>query len=126
MELAPTEDPLPGAPAATEEDLPEGFGGVTPVGRGRRDPGPVATGSLRTALRPLAPLLQEIHDAVSAAPSPPQEVSVQFGVQLCQDFKLGIVGASGQANLTVSATWQLPARTADPSGSVAGAIAQPR
>ena len=40
------------------------------------------------------------------APSPPQEVNVTFGLQIGQDLRLGVVGGSGQAHLTVSATWQ--------------------
>ncbi|WP_425444821.1 CU044_2847 family protein [Streptomyces milbemycinicus] len=71
----------------------------------------LATDALRTVLRPLGPLLQEVHDAVCAAPNPPHEINVQFGVQVGQDLKLGIVGANGQASLTVSATWQLSAET---------------
>ncbi|MER7788415.1 CU044_2847 family protein [Streptomyces sp. NPDC097640] len=84
-----------------------GVGGVTPVGRGSRAAAALAAEGLRTVLRPLGPLLQEVHDAVSAAPNPPHEINVQFGVQVGQDLKLGIVGANGQASLTVSATWQL-------------------
>ncbi|MDW6059016.1 CU044_2847 family protein [Streptomyces sp. FXJ1.4098] len=83
------------------------MGGVTPVGRGSRAAAALATDALRTVLRPLGPLLQEVHDAVRAAPNPPHEINVQFGVQVGQDLKLGIVGANGQASLTVSATWQL-------------------
>ncbi|MEU0812307.1 CU044_2847 family protein [Streptomyces sp. NPDC005970] len=88
-----------------------GVGGVTPVGRGSRAAAALATDALRTVLRPLGPLLQEVHDAVCAAPNPPHEINVQFGVQVGQDLKLGIVGANGQASLTVSATWQLSAGT---------------
>ncbi|MEU5109629.1 CU044_2847 family protein [Streptomyces sp. NPDC021354] len=84
-----------------------GVGGVTPVGRGSRAAAALAAEGLRTVLRPLGPLLQEVHDAVCAAPNPPHEINVQFGVQVGQDLKLGIVGANGQASLTVSATWQL-------------------
>lgn len=90
-----------------------GVGGVTPVGRPSRAAAALATDALRTVLRPLGPLLQEVHDAVCAAPNPPHEINVQFGVQVGQDLKLGIVGANGQASLTVSATWQLSAE-ADP------------
>ncbi|MEK8173118.1 CU044_2847 family protein [Streptomyces sp. M19] len=56
----------------------------------------VATDGLRAVLRPLGPLLQEVHDAVTAVPDPPHEISVEFGVQIGQDLRLGIVGGSGR------------------------------
>ncbi len=45
---------------------------------------------------------------MGAAANPPQELSVEFGVQIGQDLKLGIVDANGQASLTITATWKLP------------------
>ncbi|MEU9607511.1 CU044_2847 family protein [Streptomyces sp. NPDC048057] len=107
-----------------EEDLPDGMGPSVPVARGdsrgawRRRPAgevvaDVATTALRGTLRPLGPLLQEVHDAVSAAPVPPSEITVTLGVQVGQDLKLGIVGGTGKAHLTVTATWS-------PAGQAAG------
>jgi Trypsin-co-occurring domain 1 len=96
-------------------DLPEGFAGGLPVARGGA--AALAAGTLRGVLRPLGPLLQEVHDAVSAARDRPEEMSVSFGVQIGQDLKLGIVGASGQASMTVSATWRLPAREEPDQGA---------
>ncbi|MFD8478316.1 CU044_2847 family protein [Kitasatospora sp. NPDC059673] len=81
-------------------------------GAGRRTAA-LAQDALRTALRPLVPLLQEVHDTVTAVPSRPQEVAVEFGVQFGADLKLGIVGGTAEASLTISATWKLP--TADPA-----------
>ncbi|QNP66749.1 CU044_2847 family protein [Streptomyces genisteinicus] len=103
----PATIPSPAAPAddAAAADLPEGFGDVTPVARGRR-PAEVAHDVLRSALSPLGPLLEEVHAAVTATPHPPQELTVEFGVQIGKDLKLGIVGVNGQATMTVSATWQ--------------------
>ncbi|MEU8475896.1 CU044_2847 family protein [Streptomyces hygroscopicus] len=93
--------------------MPGGIGGVTPVGRVPRAAAALAVDGLQAVLRPLGPLLQEVHDAVSATANPPDEMQVQFGVQIGQDLKLGIVGANGQASMTISATWQLSgARTA--------------
>ncbi|MEV7193740.1 CU044_2847 family protein [Streptomyces sp. NPDC093510] len=88
-------------------DLPDGIAGVTPVGRGARV-GELATEALRTVLSPLGPVLQQVHDAVCGIPDPPHEISVDFGIQIGQDLKIGIVGANGQASMTISATWQLP------------------
>lgn len=88
------------------DDLPEGMGRSVPVARGRRRPAVVAAGALRTALEPLGPLIQEVHDAVLSADRPPQEVNVTFGIQVGGDLKLGVVTSAGQAHLTVSATWQ--------------------
>ncbi|MGP3982245.1 CU044_2847 family protein [Streptomyces sp. KR80] len=107
VELAPVGDARNGA----SRSLPGGIDGVTPAGRAAQTAAALATDTLRAVLRPLGPLLQEVHDAVAAAPDRPQEINVQFGVQIGQDLKLGIVGAGGQASLTVSATWQLSGRT---------------
>ncbi|MER6131002.1 CU044_2847 family protein [Streptomyces sp. BV286] len=93
-------------PAGPDDDLPEGMGRAVPVGRGGGFAADVAVGALRRALRPLGPLLQEVHDAVVAAPRPPSDISVTFGVQVGQDLRLGIVGGNGQAHLTVTASWQ--------------------
>ncbi|MFD9903109.1 CU044_2847 family protein [Streptomyces sp. NPDC059063] len=101
----------PGAPPpGTPADLPGGISGMTPVGGGARVAA-AATDALRTVLSPLGPVLQQVHDAVRTIPDPPGEITVGFGVQIGQDLRLGIVGAGGQASMTVSATWQLPPRT---------------
>ncbi|MFD8381117.1 CU044_2847 family protein [Streptomyces sp. NPDC059679] len=118
LELAPAGTAASGTQPAKPGGL-GGVGGVTPVGRGSRAAAALATDALRTVLRPLGPLLQEVHDAVCAAPNPPHEINVQFGVQVGQDLKLGIVGANGQASLTVSATWQLAAEAGRPGGGQA-------
>ncbi|MEV0926615.1 CU044_2847 family protein [Streptomyces spongiicola] len=96
--------------ASPGSDDPDGMGPTVPVARGTGSPS-FAIDSLRRALRPLGTVLQEVHDAVTAAPSPPQEINVSFGVQIGQDLKLGIVGGSGQAHIEVSATWHPQPRT---------------
>ncbi|MFF8691904.1 CU044_2847 family protein [Streptomyces sp. NPDC015144] len=103
------------SPAYDEGDLPEGMGRAVPVASGGgRAVASLAIGALRGALKPVGPLLQEVHDAAVASPNPPTELSVTFGVQIGQDLKLGIVGGSGQAHLTVTAGWNpVPARGAD-------------
>ncbi|GAB2932766.1 CU044_2847 family protein [Streptomyces mayteni] len=57
-------------------------------------------------LRPLGPLLEEVHRSVSAVPDPPEELSVSFGIRIGNDLELGIVGQSADATMTVSATWR--------------------
>ncbi|MFE7603346.1 CU044_2847 family protein [Streptomyces sp. NPDC057494] len=104
VQAAPA-DGVPHEYPAPEDDLPDGMGESIPVGRGRRA-AELAVGTLRGTLRPLGALLQEVHDAVVSSDDPPHEVNVTFGVQVAHDLKLGIVGANGQAHLTVSATWQ--------------------
>jgi len=101
-------------------DRPEGMGNAVPVARGGGAVASFAAGTLRQALRPLGPLLQEVHDAVTSAPVPPSEMSVTFGVQVGQDLKFGIVGGNGQAHLTVTASWNPPASTSD-GGATPGA-----
>ncbi|MET8747994.1 CU044_2847 family protein [Streptomyces sp. NPDC004728] len=103
-EAAPTLAPAP-ADSAEAVDLPEGFGTATPVARGGRAAA-LAQDLLRTTLRPLGPLLEEVHSAVTSTEHPPQELKVEFGIQIGQDLKIGIVGANGRATMTVSATWQ--------------------
>ncbi|BCL28221.1 hypothetical protein GCM10017557_30800 [Streptomyces aurantiacus] len=105
--------------AGPDDDLPEGMGRAVPVSRGGRAAADMAIGTLRLALRPLGPLLQEVHDAVVAAPRPPSDISVTFGVQVGQDLRLGIVGGNGQAHLTVTASWQPAAGAGD--GATTGA-----
>lgn len=98
------------------DDVPVGFERPVPVGRGGRA-AEIAAGSLRWTLRPLAPLLQEVHDSLGRLEDQPDEVSVEFGVQIGQDLKLGIVGANGQASMKVCATWRRSAAAPDGSGA---------
>ena len=98
--------PTAAAPVRRDSDLPEGMGRAVPVATGGGAVAAVAAGALRAALKPLGPLLQEVHDAVRAVPDPPGELSVTFGVQVGQDLKLGIVGGNGQAHLTITASWK--------------------
>jgi hypothetical protein len=111
VELADAGEPAP-APGGTPEapDLPEGFGTTTPVAHGGRAAA-LATDALRTTLRPLGVLLEEVHGAVTGTGNPPQELKVEFGIQIGQDLKLGIVGTNGKATMTVSATWQQQSTT---------------
>jgi hypothetical protein len=94
------------APVAGDDDRPEGMGRAVPVAAGGGAVASLAAGALRGALKPLGPLLQEVHDSVRGVPDPPDELSVTFGVQVGQDLKLGIVGGNGQAHLTVTASWK--------------------
>ncbi|MFI1027801.1 CU044_2847 family protein [Streptomyces sp. NPDC020951] len=96
------------------DDLPGSMGTVVPVASGGAAVASFAAGALRQALKPLGPLLQEVHDSVRAVPDPPAELSVTFGVQVGHDLKLGIVGGSGQAHLTVTASWN-PVHQANPT-----------
>ncbi|MFE7166187.1 CU044_2847 family protein [Streptomyces sp. NPDC057616] len=100
------------SPAGPGTDLPDGMGPTVPVSRGGQAAASFAVDTLRSALRPLGPFLQEVHDSVVTSERPPHQVSITFGVQVGHDLKLGIVGGNGQAHLTVSATWH-PAPAAD-------------
>ncbi|MER5945481.1 CU044_2847 family protein [Streptomyces sp. NPDC001904] len=92
--------PDPDAP-----DLPDGMGAAVAVSRGGQAVAALATGALHQALRPLGTLIEEVHGVVTGTPVPPSEISVSFGLQIGGDLKLGIVGATGQAHLNVTATW---------------------
>ncbi|MCX5203674.1 CU044_2847 family protein [Streptomyces sp. NBC_00237] len=97
-------------------DRPDGMGTAVPVARGGQLVADLAVETLRQSLRPVKPLLEEVHQAVSSVAVPPSEVSVTFGIQVGSDLKLGIVGSKGQAHLTVTASW-LPADAAPADGS---------
>ncbi|MFE1248563.1 CU044_2847 family protein [Streptomyces sp. NPDC058735] len=98
VELADFGEPL------TPSGLPEQFGSPSAAasGSGR------VTSLAADGLRPLRPLLDEVHTAVSGAQEPPESFTVEFGVEVRKDLKLGIVSAGGKATMTVSATWRLP------------------
>ncbi|MFI1101854.1 CU044_2847 family protein [Streptomyces melanogenes] len=104
--LTPVGEQRPTARGA-DDDLPGGIGGATPVGRGGERVAALATDTLAAVLRPLGPFLQQVHDSVRGIPNPPDSLDVGFGLQIGQDLRLGIVGAGGQASMTVSATWHL-------------------
>ncbi|MFI9047333.1 CU044_2847 family protein [Streptomyces sp. NPDC053427] len=86
---------------------PEGGDEWTPVSSGGARVTAMAADALKATLRPLGPVLQHVHDSVLGTDNPPHDVSVEFGVQIGQDLKLGIVGGSGQATMKITATWRL-------------------
>ncbi|QWB24346.1 MULTISPECIES: CU044_2847 family protein [Streptomyces] len=88
------------------EELPDGIQGSEPVGRLRDAARVLVGGTVRGVLSPLGPLLREVHATVTSVDAPPQEFSVEFGLQLGQDLKLGIVGVNSASSLKVSATWR--------------------
>ncbi|MFD0415005.1 CU044_2847 family protein [Streptomyces sp. NPDC127108] len=86
--------------------LPAEFGVPGPVSSGGGRAAALAADTLRATLRPLGPLLDQVHASVSGAEHPPDEFGVEFGVEVGKDLKLGIVGVKGTATMTVSATWR--------------------
>lgn len=60
-----------------------------------------------TALRPLGGVLESIHQSLADSARRPDEVTVEFGVTLGTDLSLGVFTGKGEANFTVSATWNL-------------------
>ncbi|GGS59954.1 CU044_2847 family protein [Streptomyces violaceus] len=88
------------------EELPDGIQGSEPIGRLRDAARVLVGGTVRGVLSPLGPLLREVHATVTSVDDPPQEFSVEFGLQLGQDLKLGIVGVNSASSLKVSATWR--------------------
>ncbi|MEV6394319.1 CU044_2847 family protein [Streptomyces sp. NPDC051907] len=117
LELSGAGEPLVVPPQPDgAPDMPEGFGSAAPVASGSGRAATLAADALRSALRPLGPLLDEVHGAVSASQNPPQEITVAFGVEIGQDLKLGIVGANGKATMSISATWQTARTPSAPPG----------
>ncbi|HZX40161.1 MAG TPA: CU044_2847 family protein [Streptomyces sp.] len=105
-------DSLPASLAGPEdgtdddEEAVPGFGRSRPVARGARVVA-ATEGALSALLAPLVPLLQRVHDTVAAVPDAPDELSVSFGLRVSQDLKLGVVGATGEATMTITANWHL-------------------
>jgi hypothetical protein len=106
VELADVGEPL------ADDGLPAEFGVPSPVSRGGGRVASAAADALRATLRPLGPLLDEVHDAVRGAASPPESFTVEFGIEVGKDLKLGVVGVKGAATMTVSATWRHEVRGA--------------
>ena len=98
--------PTGGSGTLPEDDRPAGMGRAAPVAAGGRSVANLAGDALRGVLRPVSALLQEVHEAVTATPQPPTEITVTFGVEVGQDLKLGVVGGNGKAHLTVTACWK--------------------
>ncbi|MET7738279.1 CU044_2847 family protein [Streptomyces sp. NPDC005402] len=91
-----------GASPGSAPLVPVASGGNGRVGRAAR-------GALREVLKPLVPVLQSVHETVSAMDRRPQQLTVDLGVKVGNDLTLGIVANKGEASLTVSATWNLEA-----------------
>lgn len=102
-----------------EESVP-GFGRSRPVARGTRVLAATET-ALSSLLAPLVPMLQTVHDTVSTVPDTPDELSVSFGVRITQDLKLGVVGTTGEATMTITANWHLPRSAARGTDGTASA-----
>ncbi|MBT1098347.1 CU044_2847 family protein [Streptomyces sp. Tu102] len=81
--------------------------GWTPVSSGGSRVASIATDAFKATLRPLGPILQQVRDSIAGTDNPPEQVSVEFGVQIGQDLKLGIVNGSGQATMKITANWRL-------------------
>lgn len=110
--------------AAAEADGAErvpGFGPSRPVAAGSRL-ARVTGRTLRGVLTPLVPVLQSVHDTVASAAAPPDQLTVTLGVRIGNDLKIAVVGASGEASLAVTATWNL---TRAPEAPGAGAATAP-
>lgn len=117
-------DALPSARTGSREEADDqesvpGFGKSRPVARGSRVVA-ATEGALNALLAPLVPLLQRVHDTVAAVPDAPDELSVGFGLRVGADLKLSVVGATGEATMTITANWRLP-RSAVPAPSAASA-----
>lgn len=96
-------------------ELPPGFGSAQPVSVNGRAAQALSRGgeALAEALRPLGGVLDGIHQSFTESARRPNEVTVEFGVTLGSDLKLGIFSGNGEASFTVSATWDF---TGSPSG----------
>ncbi|MFG3172337.1 CU044_2847 family protein [Streptomyces sp. NPDC048200] len=101
-------------------ELPPGFGSAEPVSVNGRTAHALTRGgeALADALRPLGGVLAGIHQSFTESTRRPSEVTVEFGVTLGSDLKLGVFSGSGEASFTVSATWDFSDRS---SGGEAGA-----
>ncbi|MFD7053286.1 CU044_2847 family protein [Streptomyces mirabilis] len=104
-------------------ELPPGFGSAEPVSVNGRAAHALTRGgeALAEALRPLGGVLAGIHQSFTESARRPSEVTVEFGVTLGSDLKLGVFSGKGEASFTVSATWDF---TDGAPGAVPGAAEQ--
>ncbi|MCB5908405.1 CU044_2847 family protein [Streptomyces pinistramenti] len=103
----------------SELELPEGFGSALPVSVDSRLHRTLTRSGevLEEALRPLGSVLGQIHRSIADSSHHPDEVTVQFGVTLGSDLKLGVFSGKGDASFTVSATWKLGSDAGETGGT---------
>ncbi|MEU5213058.1 CU044_2847 family protein [Streptomyces sp. NPDC020742] len=102
-----------------ELELPDAFGSAQPVSVDSRAARALTRGGevLEEALRPLGGVLGQIHRSIARGSHRPDEVTVEFGVTLGSDLRLGVFSGNGEASFKVSATWNLGAERRDADGS---------
>ncbi|MFE0378933.1 CU044_2847 family protein [Streptomyces inhibens] len=114
-------DAAPDQPPAAdgELELPDGFGSAQPVSVDSRAARALTRGGevLEEALRPLGGVLGQIHRSISSGSHRPDEVTVEFGVTLGSDLRLGVFSGNGEASFKVSATWNLGSGAGEPGGT---------
>ncbi|MFE1773247.1 CU044_2847 family protein [Streptomyces sp. NPDC059008] len=102
-----------------ELELPDAFGSAQPVSVDSRMGRALTRGGevLEEALRPLGGVLGQIHRSIASGEHRPDEVTVEFGVTLGSDLRLGVFSGNGEASFTVSATWNLGRDPGEPGGA---------
>lgn len=90
----------------TSVDLPPSSRSVDAVSR-VGDTVEKAGRTLAEVLRPLIPVLDSVHQTVSKANQPPDEIAVEIGLKLSSELRLVLVGGTGETSLKVSAKWNL-------------------
>ncbi|MFJ9416377.1 MULTISPECIES: CU044_2847 family protein [unclassified Streptomyces] len=108
------------APAPEGElELPDAFGSAAPVSVDSRASRALTRGGevLEEALRPLGGVLAQIHRSISGGSHRPDEVTVEFGVTLGSDLRLGVFSGKGDASFKVSAKWNLGGGAGEPGGT---------
>jgi hypothetical protein len=85
----------------------EGWSGVVTRGGGVEERMQEAACTFQEALEPIRVVGQGVLDRLSALDRPPEEVRVEFGLEL--SAKAGaIVSATGAATMKVALTWRTP------------------
>lgn len=102
-----------------ELELPDAFGSAQPVSVDSRMGRALTRGGevLEEALRPLGGVLGQIHRSISSGRHRPDEVTVEFGVTLGSDLRLGVFSGNGEASFKVSATWNLAQDVSESGGA---------
>ncbi|MGP4000175.1 CU044_2847 family protein [Streptomyces sp. 8N706] len=91
-------------------EVPDDGPAVEPAGRPGRvvdtaNPAQTATETLQAALGRIRPAIEAVVGQVRGLGSPPDKVSVQFGIKITAEAGAVIAKASTEANFTVSAEW---------------------
>ncbi|KAB8161667.1 hypothetical protein FH609_026050 [Streptomyces sp. 3MP-14] len=106
VELSVTEGGTERVLVQVRESETDAEPGVVPVGRTGEPPVRRAARSLDTMVDVVRPIAERLVTRLSDMAQPPDEVSLDFGISLTAEADVLIASTSGEANFSVTLTWQ--------------------